>query len=416
MRQNMYPTDNMLTFLSEKLAEFTGGDSSSTTSVQDELVPYGFAPNASGEVLVAELEEDDIDDLFSLGENLSIAYHSNDITKIDIKEQERATTDVEEFPARNGSGKAVITKPVERKVMNKRRSLSNTRPSSSDVSRQRRSSDQESVSDKIQSAGNQEDPHPSNSEIQEKLAKQRELIARLSAPKTKTVKTSSSEVSSSVRRRHSPNSDDSKKLSSAKQRPKSEEYHRSTSSPSSSTSTAAATTSSSLHHEAKSSITSTISPSKPERNATTGKTHGFVRSKSHAPTSPKSRGRKLSPRSKPTAVTKPNMKNFAKDGEAVEEEQWNDVDEGMLAFQFTCFMLPQIPKLLSKIIFLVYQMKTIVQQILMITPTMKSLWWKKRKTFWKELLYETQNYSLMKHIIQKITIYMKCCLKCRLCS
>lgn len=329
MRQTMYPTDNMLTFLSEKLAEFTGGDSSSAASNQDELVPYGFAPNASGEVQVAELEEDDIDDLFSLRENLSIAYNSNDEIKIDVKEQENESKSAEEFPLKKGPGCALIGKPIERKVTNKRRSLSNTRPSSSDVNRERRSSEQEIVADRIQSFQTQEDPHPSNKEIQDKLAKQRELIARLSAPKTKTVKTSSNSV------RHSPSTDDSKKLSSTKQHPKSTELHRSTSLPTSST--VAAATSSSTHQEASSSSTSTISPSKTERNATTGKTNGFVRSKSHAPTSPKSRGRKLSPRSKPTAVTKPNMKNFQKEGETVEEEQWNDVDEGMHAHNISIY-------------------------------------------------------------------------------
>ncbi|ODM99447.1 hypothetical protein Ocin01_07235 [Orchesella cincta] len=287
MRQSMYPQDNILAFLNEKLSEYTGGDSSS----QDDLVPYGFAPNASGEVQVAELEEDDFNDLFSLSESLSIAYHanSNNGGAQQLSIEAAPTTIITENDSHHDKQVSTCTTPQPTQDENN----ITTAPEKSkgrpplDPSRRRRSTDSSNT--------NLSEP-PKASE--KRLKQQQDLIARLSAPKSL-----SSSSNTPVRLRHS-NSIDSVKLAS-KQRPRSAEFHRSTSasSPSPSQQSSPSTSTSTLSNVTGSSNT------RPKSNkATTGKTTGFVRSKSAVPSSPKSRINKSSSKSKPTAVTKPNFK------------------------------------------------------------------------------------------------------------
>ncbi|CAL8087892.1 unnamed protein product [Orchesella dallaii] len=318
MSQALYPTDNMLAFLNDKLAVYTGGDSAS----QDDLSPYGFAPNASGEVQVAELEEDDFDDLFSLSASLNVAYHSN--TNIAI-EGPQPQLSIEAPPTPTKEPDTQYDQAFDRTAAQSPNDKTDAAASEKangrpplDPNRRRRSTDSLAAD-----ANNASSEPPKVTE--KKLKQQQDLIARLSAPKS--AKPSSTSVTTTpIRLRHSKSIESSKLAS--KQRPRSAEFHRTKSYSSSHQSPISPTSSSSTISNASATGSST-NVSKSDK-ATTGKTTGFVRSKSNVPSSPKSRISKSSSKSKPTAVTKPTVKQ----GKISIDEEDNH-DDGKIESQST---------------------------------------------------------------------------------
>jgi len=304
INQTIYPTtDNMLAFLSEKLADYSGGDSQ---SARDDLVPFGFAPNSSGEVHVAELEEDDINDLISfIGYSPSKNYDNDDQLMHpmyigDTPEVKALTYPSEPEPdpepvkpskedAAPSKRTPVIAKPVERKTPSARKTSDDPSPSD-----RRRTQTQRQSSLQIEA-----NPPPTDPTSNEKQ-KQRDLIDRLSAPKK-----------APVRLRSNPG-DGKGPASPTKQRPRSFELNRSVSVPSSSNGTSRRTIS--LSTSTTSTFASHTSPSTPNPTRpkvvtpVAGKATGFVRAKISVPTSPKAK-LKASPSMKPTAVAKPTLKS-----------------------------------------------------------------------------------------------------------
>lgn len=304
LRQTMYPADNMLGFLSEKLAELTGGDSSSAKS--DDLIPYGFSANAAGEVQVAELEEDDIQDLISLSEASfpSIAYPSKEDLPAGREafhsEEGQASTSPGVISKDNENvddvfssvkTRVVIAKPVTRNILPQR---SEGAPTPISRIRHRRSIDETSTLQTRDASLNNE-----------KLVRQQQLIDRLSAPKSATSRnpSASSGANAPVVRLRNRNSS---LASDVRQRPRSAEFSRSVSIPVSSSASPPISTFS----PADDTNPLTTSPKLANRPKT-GKTSGFVKSKSVIAsgdsTSDQPSGQNLR-HAKPTAVAKPNMK------------------------------------------------------------------------------------------------------------